>query len=51
MSRPIALLLIVLIIVGLVFSTIALFQGKFAEALIVYPLLIISYVFARRGKR
>jgi len=51
MNRPIAILLIVLIIVGLLFSTFALFQGKFVEAIFVYPLLIIAYVFTRRGKR
>jgi hypothetical protein len=51
MNRPIAILLIALIIVGLLFSTFALFQGKFVEALVVYPLLIIAYVFSRRGKR
>ena len=51
MNRPIAILLIVLIIVGLLFSTFALFQGKFIEALLVYPLLIIAYVFSRHGKR
>ena len=45
MSRPIAILLIVLIIVGLLFSAFALFQGKFVEALFVYPLLIIAYFF------
>jgi len=32
------------------FSTYALFQGKFGEALFVYPLLIIAYVLSRRGK-
>ena len=51
MNRPIAILLIVLIIVGLLFSTFALFQGKFVEALLVYPLLIIAYIFSRQGKR
>jgi len=51
MNRPIAILLIVLIIVGLLFSTFALFQGKFVEALFVYPLLIIAYIFSRHGKR
>ena len=45
MNRPIAILLIVLIIVGLLFSTFALFQGKFAEALFVYPFLIFVYFF------
>jgi len=51
MSRPIAILFIVLIIAGLLFSTFALFQGKFVEALFVYPLLIIAYVLSRHGKR
>ena len=51
MNRPIAILLIVLIIVGLLFSTFALFQGKFVEALLVYPLLIIAYVFSRQAKK
>jgi hypothetical protein len=51
MNRPIAILLIALIIVGLLFSTYALFQGKFVEALFVYPLLIIAYVFTRHSKR
>ena len=51
MNRPIAILLIVLIIVGLLFSSFALFQGKFVEALLVYPLLIIAYVFTRQGKK
>jgi uncharacterized membrane protein len=51
MNRPIAILLIVLIIVGFLFSTFALFQGKFVEALFVYPLLMIAYVFSRHGKR
>lgn len=51
MSRPIAILLIVLIIVGLLFSTFALAQGRFGEALFVYPLLIIAYVVSRRGKK
>ena len=51
MNRPIAILLIGLTIVGLLFSTFALFQGKFVEALLVYPLLVIVYVFSRHGKR
>jgi hypothetical protein len=51
MTRPIAILLIVLTIVGLLFSTFALFQGKFLEALLVYPLLIVAYVLSRRGKK
>lgn len=51
MNRPIAILFIILIIVGFLFSTFALFQGKFGEGLFVYPLLIIAYVFTQRNKR
>ncbi len=51
MNRPIATLLIVLIILSLLFSAFALSQGKFGEALFVYPLLIIIYLFSRRGKK
>jgi len=51
MNRPIAILLLVLIIVGFLFSTFALFQGKFVEALLVYPLLVAAYIFSRHGKR
>ena len=51
MNRPIAILLIVLIIAGLIFSTYALSQGKFVEALIVYPLLVFAYIFMRLGKK
>ena len=51
MKRPIAILLIVLIIAGLIFSTYALSQGKFVEALIVYPLLVFAYIFMRLGKK
>ena len=50
MNRPIAILLIVLIIASLIFSTVALFQGKFVAALSVYPLLIVAYLFIRSGK-
>jgi hypothetical protein len=46
MNRPIAILLLVLIIVGFLFSTFALFQGKFVEALLVYPLLVAAYIFS-----
>ncbi len=47
MNRQIAILLIVLIIAGLMFSTYALFQGKFAEALSVYPVLVLAYFLMR----
>lgn len=50
MNRPIAIMLVVLLIVFLLYSTFALFQGKFVEALSVYPLLIVAYVFSRLGK-
>lgn len=51
MTRPIAVLLLVLILAGLLFSIFALFQGKFVEALIIYPLLIAAYVFSRFGRK
>ena len=51
MKRPIAILLLVLIIIGFLFSTYALFQGRFVEALLVYPLLVIAFVFTRHGKK
>lgn len=51
MNRPIAILLLVFLIVGLLFSTYALFQGEFVAALIVYPLLVVAYIFLRLGKR
>lgn len=51
MNRPIAILLIVLLIFSFLFSAFALSQGKFGEAFFVYPLLIIVYLFTRRGKR
>ena len=49
MNRQIAILMIVLIIAGLIFSTYALFQGKFAQALSVYPLLVLAYFLMRSG--
>jgi len=51
MNRPIAILLLVLMFVGLAFSIFALFQGQFVAALSVYPLLIIAYFFSRFNNR
>ncbi len=51
MNRSIAILLLVLICVGLIFSTFALFQGQFALALSVYPLIILAYFMIRSGKK
>ncbi len=51
MNRPIAIVLIVLITASLIFSTFALFQGNFAAALSVYPLLILAYFFIRSVKK
>ncbi len=51
MNRSIAILLVIFLIIGLLFSTFALFQGKFVEALSVYPLLIVAYIFSRHGRR
>jgi hypothetical protein len=51
MKRPIAIVLVALIIVSLTFSTIALFQGNFGAALSVYPLLILAYFLILSGKK
>lgn len=51
MNRSIAIPLLVLICAGLLFSTFALFQGQFALALSVYPLLILAYFMIRSGKK
>lgn len=51
MNRPIAILLLVFILLGLLFSTYALFRGEFVAALAVYPLLVIAYIFLRLGKK
>lgn len=51
MNRSIAILLLVLICAGLIFSTFALFQGQFALALSVYPLLILAYFMIRSSKK
>lgn len=51
MSRTVAMLLLGLLILGLLFSMFALFQGRFVEALLIYPLLIFAYVVSRLGRK
>jgi hypothetical protein len=49
MNRPLAMVLLALMIIGLLFSMYAFSQGEFAEALLIWPLLIAIYVFLQRG--
>jgi len=51
MNRYLALVLLVLLVLGLLHSLYAFAQGRFAEALIMYPLLIACYVFLVAGKK
>jgi len=51
MNRPIAILLIVLVAASLIFSTFALFQGKFVAALFTYALLVLVYFFIQSVKK
>ena len=51
MKRPLAMVLLVLLIIGLLHSMYALSRGRFAEALFMYPLLAVSYVFFFAGKK
>jgi len=51
MNRPIAIFLIIFITASLIFSTFALFQGKFVAALSVYPLLILAFLFIQSSKK
>jgi len=51
MKRPLAMVLLVLLIIGLLHSMYALSQGRFSEALFMYPLLAVCYVFFFAGKK
>jgi hypothetical protein len=48
-NRSLAMVLLALMIIGLLFSMYAFYQGRFAEALLIYPLLIVIYLFFRIG--
>ncbi|MCF8039138.1 MAG: hypothetical protein K9K79_07465 [Desulfohalobiaceae bacterium] len=49
-NRPLALLMLFLVLIILGHSVISLFQGKFQQAMIMTPLLIIIYVFGLAKK-
>jgi hypothetical protein len=49
MNRSLAMALLVLLIISLLFSLYAFSQGRFAEGLYIYPLLIAIYVLFRLG--
>jgi hypothetical protein len=51
MNRPLAMVLLALMIIGLLFSIYSFSQGRFAEALFIYPLLIAIYVFLHIGNK
>ena len=51
MNRQIAILLITLVIASLIFSTYALYQGKFVAALFTYALLVLVYFFVQSTKK
>lgn len=44
-KRPLALLMLFLVLIILGHSVISLFQGKFQQAMIMAPLLIVVYIF------
>ena len=49
-NRPLALLMLFLVLIILGHSVISLFQGKFQQAMVMTPLLIIIYVFGLAKK-
>jgi hypothetical protein len=50
MNRRLAIVLLILLIVGQLFSIYAFSQGRFNEALFMFPLLIVIYVLFKIGK-
>lgn len=51
MTRLLATVFLVLLLIGLVLSMYAFFQGRIAEGLYLFPLLIVIYVLLWIGKR
>ena len=51
MTRPLAVVSLVLLIIGLLLSTAAFFQGRVIAGLSLYPLLIIIYMLIQIGKK
>ncbi|MFH7319056.1 hypothetical protein ACHHRT_00435 [Desulfurivibrio sp. D14AmB] len=47
MNRLLAQIVLVLMAIGLLYSMYAFSQGRFIEAMVIYPLLIAGYLFSR----
>jgi len=47
MNRLLAQIVLILMAIGLVYSMYAFAQGRFIEAIMIYPLLIAGYLFSR----
>ncbi|MDZ7641680.1 MAG: hypothetical protein U5J62_06640 [Desulfurivibrio sp.] len=50
MHRYLAIFLLVLLIAGLLFSLYAFLQGRIAEGLLIYPVLVVCYLLSQRHK-
>jgi hypothetical protein len=51
MTRPLAVVSLVLLIIGLLLSTTAFFQGRVIAGLSLYPLLIVIFVLVQLGRK
>lgn len=51
MNRQVAIVLLILLIIGQLFSMYAFSQGRIEEALFMFPLLVTIYVLFRIGRR
>lgn len=51
MTRPVAVVSLVLLIIGLVLSTAAFFQGRVSAGLSLYPLLFVIFVLVQFGRK
>ncbi|MFU8818149.1 MAG: hypothetical protein ACNA74_00330 [Desulfurivibrio sp.] len=49
MNRLVAKVLLVLMAIGLLYSLYAFSQGRFMEAMVIYPLLIAGFLLSRIG--
>lgn len=46
LTKPVAYILLILLIAIIIHSTVSLFQGKFVQAFAMAPFLVVVYVFA-----
>ncbi len=51
MKKTVALILLVLIVLGMGHSTYSMFQGRLVEATLIFPLLIIGYLWVAAQNR